>query len=122
MGTFFHKCAKKEILKAEPIVALQYNHISDSLPLISDVQINKGSIKMPLANNIEKPINHQGSFFEKNKFFDLLWIFLIIFKLNFYLNISIPGMFGIPSFATAANSVSWTFVAFSMALFKTLTK
>src|SRR5690606_41540049 len=35
-----------------------------------------------------------------------------------YLNRSIPGIFGLPSLATAAISVSFTFVAFSMALFK----
>ena len=37
-------------------------------------------------------------------------------KLLFYLNISIPGILGMPSFATAASSASFTFVAVSIAI------
>ncbi len=39
-GTFCHKCAKNEILNAEPIPALQYNHISDNSPFSKLAQIN----------------------------------------------------------------------------------
>lgn len=39
-GTFFHKWAKKEMLKAAPIAPLQYNHISESCPFINAEHIN----------------------------------------------------------------------------------
>jgi hypothetical protein len=63
-GTFRHKWAKKETLKADPMPALQYNHMSDSCPFNKDEQINCGSIMMLLANTIEKPMSHQDSFLE----------------------------------------------------------
>ena len=61
---YFAQRAKKDMLKADPIPALQYNQMSDSCPFKSDEQINCGSIMMPLANNIEKPMSHHHSFLE----------------------------------------------------------
>ena len=52
-------------------------------------------------------------------FFTLLLRYLVVI----YLNIpSSPGMFGMPSFATAPSSASFTDVAFAMALFITSTR
>ncbi len=46
------------------MAALQYNHMSESCPFNKDEQINCGSIIIPLANSIEKPMSHQDSFLE----------------------------------------------------------
>ena len=61
-GTFLHKCAKKDTLQLDPITALQYNHISDNWPFTNASQINCGSIIIPLAMSIEKPMSHHRSF------------------------------------------------------------